>query len=158
GMVALGLRWMWNPRSPFRVKPRTSWAFVDWAVKFWKAANARHVLRAAPVLRDLSLASRGDYEALSNPGNDFGFTRSGTLMLCTTPHALDEEVRTAEHARERGIPAEALDARQTAALDPEISMSVAGSVHYPRDCHVTPDRLMASLQRRAVEAGVQFTW
>ena len=69
GMVALGLRWMWNPRSPFRVKPRASWALVDWAVKFWKAANAGQVRRAAPVLRDLSLASRSCYENLSTSDN-----------------------------------------------------------------------------------------
>jgi D-amino-acid dehydrogenase len=158
GMVALGLKWMWNPRSPFRVKPRASWALVDWAVKFWKAANPGHVRRAAPLLRDLALASRGAYETLAAPGDDFGFVKSGTLMLCRTRHALDEEACTAEHARELGIPAEVLDAPQTAALDPGISMDVAGSVHYPGDCRVTPDRLMASLQRRAGEAGARFIW
>jgi len=158
GMVALGLKWMWNPRSPFRVKPRASWALADWALKFWRAANAGHVRRAAPVLRDLSLASRTSYEDLSTPGNDFGFVKSGTLMLCKTAHALDEEAKTAEHARELGIPAEVLDARQTAALDPDVAMDVVGSVYYSRDCHLTPDRLMASLQRRAAQAGVQFAW
>src|ERR1700741_2581748 len=45
GMVALGLKWMWNPRSPFYVKPRASWALADWAVKFWRAAHVDHVRR-----------------------------------------------------------------------------------------------------------------
>jgi D-amino-acid dehydrogenase len=157
GMVALGLKWMWNPRSPFRVRPRASWALADWAMKFWKAANPGHVRRAAPVLRDLAFASRRCYEDLSTP-NDFGFVKNGTLMLCRTRHALDEEAKTAEHARELGIPAEVLDARQTAALDPGVRMDVAGSVHYPQDCNVVPDRLMASLQRRAAQGGVEFAW
>jgi D-amino-acid dehydrogenase len=158
GMVALGLKWMWNPRSPFRVKPRASWALADWALKFWKAANADHVRRAAPVLRDLSLASLGRYEDLAALENDFGFAKGGTLMLCKTAHALDEETKTAEHARELGIPAEVLDARQTAALDPGVAMDVTGSVHYSKDCSIVPDRFMATLQRRAAEAGVQFAW
>ena len=158
GMVALGLKWMLNSRSPFRVKPRVSWALIDWTMKFWKAANPDRVRRAAPVLRDLSLASRSAYEALALTDNDFGFAKSGTLMLCRTQHALDEEARTAGHAREIAIPAEVLDARQTAALDPGVRMDVAGSVHYPGDCHLAPDRLMASLQRRAARAGVQFIW
>ena len=51
GMVALALRWMWNPASPFYVKPRVSWDLIDWGLKFWRAANAEHVRRAALCLR-----------------------------------------------------------------------------------------------------------
>jgi D-amino-acid dehydrogenase len=116
------------------------------------------VRRAAPVLRDLSLASRGCYEELAAPENDFGFVKSGTLMLCKTRDALDEEVRTADQARALGISAEVLDARETAALDPGVRMDVAGAVHYPGDCHLAPDRLVAGLQRRLAQAGAQFAW
>lgn len=158
GMVALGLKWMWNSASPFYIKPRASWDLLDWLLKFWRAANAAHVRRAAPVLRDLSLASRGCYEELAASENDFGFVKSGTLMLCKTLHALDEEARTADQARALGIPAQVLDARETAALDPDVRMDVAGSVHYPGDCHLEPDRLMAGLQRRLAQAGAQFAW
>ena len=58
GMVALGLKWMWNPASPFYIKPRLSRDLLDWGIKFWRAATPEHVRRAAPLLRDLSLASR----------------------------------------------------------------------------------------------------
>ena len=34
GMVALGLKWMWNPESPFYIKPRLNWELLDWAWKF----------------------------------------------------------------------------------------------------------------------------
>jgi len=158
GMVALGLKWMWNPASPFYIKPRASWDLVDWALKFRRAATAAHVRRAAPVLRDLTFASRDCFEQLAMPENDFGFVKSGTLMLCRTRHALEEETRTADLARALGIPAEVLDAGQTAAIDPGVRMDIAGSVHYPGDCRVTPDRLMGSLQRRLAQAGAQFLW
>ena len=158
GMVALGLKWMCNPRSPFYIKPRASWNLLDWLLKFWRAANAEHVRRAAPVLRDLAHASRGCYEELAAPENDFGFAKSGTLMLCRTRHALDEETRTAEHARTLGIQADVLDAGETAALDPGVRMDISGSVHYPGDCRVAPDRLVAGLQRRAAEAGATLAW
>jgi len=62
GMVGLGLRWMWNPESPFYVKPRPSLALLRWGLEFYRAANARHVARSAPLLRDLHLASRKCYE------------------------------------------------------------------------------------------------
>ena len=34
GMVALGLKWMWNPESPFWVKPRLSPELLGWGWKF----------------------------------------------------------------------------------------------------------------------------
>src|SRR5690606_1451658 len=58
GMVALGLNWMWNPESPFYIKPRLNADLLGWGLKFWKAATGEHVRRAAPLLRDLSFQSR----------------------------------------------------------------------------------------------------
>src|ERR1017187_2392169 len=40
GMVALGLKWMWNPASPFYIKSRLPWDLINWAWKFWRAAPA----------------------------------------------------------------------------------------------------------------------
>ena len=57
GMVALALKWMWNPASPFYVKPRLSPDLLAWGYRFWRAATPEHVRRAAPLLRDLSEAS-----------------------------------------------------------------------------------------------------
>src|SRR5687768_11908205 len=53
GAVALGLRWMWNPESPFWIKPRMDLDLLRWGINFWRAANATHVERSAPLLRDL---------------------------------------------------------------------------------------------------------
>jgi len=157
GMVALGLKWMWNPSSPFYIKPRASWSLADWALKFWQASNVEHVRRAAPLLRDLTLASRECFEELARE-DDFGFVKSGILVLCKTPQALEEETAVARHAAELGIPAQVLDADGTAAIEPGVRMDVAGSVHYELDCRLAPDRLMASLQRRLQAAGVKFHW
>ena len=65
GMVKLGLKWMWNPESPFYIKPRLDGEFFDWALKFWRAANAEHVFRSAPLIRDLSFASRALFEEMA---------------------------------------------------------------------------------------------
>ena len=158
GMVALGLRMMWNPASPFYIKPRASLGLADWALKFWRASSAEHVRRAAPLLRDLTLASRDCYEELAAEADDFGFVKSGMLLLCKTPHALEEKAATADYARALGIAADVLDAAGVAALEPGIRMDVAGGVHYTLDCRLAPDRLMASLQRRLEASGVKFLW
>ena len=155
GMVALALRWMWNPASPFYVKPRASWDLVDWGIKFWRAASTERVRRAAPLLRDLSLASRECFAELAAQQDDFDLENRGLLALCKTPHTLEEEAKVAELARELGIAAEVLDEEQTAAREPGVRMDVAGSVYYPGDGNLAPDRLMASLERRS---GAQFLW
>ena len=159
GAVALALKQMWNSESPFYVKPRLSWDLLTWGCRFWRAASAANVTRGAPLLRTLHLASRSCYEEIAAlAGNDFGLVKSGLLMLCKTRHGLEEEARTAELAQKLGIPAEVLDARQTAALDPGIRMSVAGSVHFPKDCCLSPNRLVASLTRKLETAGAVFSW
>ncbi|HEV8095032.1 MAG TPA: FAD-dependent oxidoreductase [Burkholderiales bacterium] len=158
GMVALALRWMWNPASPFYVKPRASWELIDWGLKFWRAANGEHVQRGGRLLRDLIMASRDCYPELVSQADDFEFTQRGLLALCKTQHALEEEAKAAELARELGLAVEVLDPKQTAARDPGIRMDVAGSVYFSQDSNLAPERLMRSMQRRLAEAGVELAW
>jgi D-amino-acid dehydrogenase len=159
GMVALGLKWMWNPESPFYIKPRLDFDLLAWGWKFYRASTAAHVARAAPLLRDLSLASRTCFEELASiPGMEFGFVKKGLLMLCKSGHTLEEEGRTAEQARQLGIPAEVLDARQTAQLEPHVRMDIAGSVYFPKDCHLSPSRFLAGLRRELETAKAELKW
>jgi D-amino-acid dehydrogenase len=194
GMVALGLKWMWNPESPFYIKPRLDWELLKWGWQFWRAATAARVERAAPLLRDLSFASRACFEELDaawsgssrreeahseqpetrNPkpkidqslltsaatgeSGGFGLVKRGLLMLCKTQHTLDEEAKFAARANELGVPAEVLEAPQAAALDPAITMDVAGAVYFPKDAHLSPNRFMAALKVTCEKQGVVFQW
>ena len=159
GMVALGLKWMWNPESPFYIKPRLDADLFGWAHKFWRAANPEHVRRSAPLIRDLSFASRALFEEFAaQPGNEFGLVKRGLVMLCKTAHALDEEAKFAAQANQLGVPAQVLDAKQLAQLDPGVTMDVAGGVYFPKDCHLSPHRFLAALQAQCVKLGVEFYW
>ena len=158
GMVGLALRWMWNPASPFYVKPRPSRDLLDWGLKFWRAANVEHMHRGGRLLRELIMASRDCYAELVSQADDFEFVQRGLLALCKTEHALEEEAKAAELARELGLAAEVLDPKQTAARDPGIRMDVAGSVYFTQDSNLAPERLMRSMERRLAGAGVNFAW
>lgn len=159
GMVALGLKWMWNPESPFYIKPRLSADLLGWGYRFWRAARRERVERAAPLLRDLSFASRECFEQLeAGFATGFDLTRRGLLMLCKEPRTLEEEAGFAARANQLGVPAEVLDAGQTAALEPGVTMDVAGAVYFPRDAHLTPHRFMAGLEAECGRAGVEFGW
>ena len=159
GMVKLALKWMCDPASPLYIKPRLDADLLSWGIKFMRAANAGHVRRAAPLLRDLSLASRKCFEEFAAlPNGGFGLVKKGLLMLCKTGHALEEEGKMAKQANAMGVPAEVLDAKKTGALDPGIRMDIAGAVFFPMDCHLTTHRFMALLQSECERVGVKFIW
>ena len=155
GMVNLGLKWMWNPESPFYIKPRLDLDLLSWGLHFCKAATAQRVAAASPVLRDLSLLSRQCFEEIDL---DFGLVKKGLLMLCKQQQTLDEEAHMAATANALGIPAKVLDAKATAALDPSVTMDVCGSVFFPKDCHLSPARFISALEAELTRLGVQFLW
>ncbi len=150
GMVWLGFKWMWNPESPFYIRPRLNLDLFRWGLRFCTAATATRVKNAAPILRDLNLASRELYCQLADSGVEFGLERRGLLMLCKSQHAMDEEAVAAEKANELGVPAQVLDSRQAAELDPAVTMDICGAVYFPKDCHLQPDRFL-----KALEASIQ---
>ncbi|MBI5768707.1 MAG: FAD-dependent oxidoreductase [Verrucomicrobia bacterium] len=159
GMTALAFKWMFDPKSPFYIRPRLSASLIGWGLRFMRASTEQHVARSAPVLRDLSLAGRALFEELADTtGNDFGLVQRGLLMLCKTQSALDHEGAIVARARELGVAAEVVTAARAAELDPDVRMDIAGAVYFPLDCHLTPQRFMATLLRLTREAGVQFAW
>lgn len=159
GAVRQALKWMRNPESPFYVRPRLSWDLLTWGLRFWRAASATRVRAAAPVLLQLHNASRAEYERLARDwGDELAFVPNGLLMLCKTQHALDDEARTAVFAQSLGVEARICGAKETAALDPGVTMDVCGAVFYPQDCRLSPERLMSGLQARLAACSCEFYW
>ena len=152
GMIAKGLRWMFNPESPFYVRPRLDPALARWGWLFYRHSTPRHVDATRGLLRDLNLESRRLFAEMAEE-EDFGLVKRGLLMLCKTAKGLDEEAAVAAAAREIGIGAEVLDAAAAARLDPGITLDIAGAVHFPQDCHLDPARFMAALRRRILAMG-----
>ncbi len=159
GIVGKALRWMGDPTSPFYVRPRPDPSFLGWAFRFWRAATPERSRRAGPLLRDLLLSSRALFEELAErTGTEFGLTRHGLLNLVRTDEGLRHEEALAKQARGLGIEAEVLDARQVAALEPDVTFDVRGAALYPIDAHVTPERFLATLRRLVAERGGSFVW
>jgi D-amino-acid dehydrogenase len=148
---------MLRPAAPFHIKPRLSLDLLAWLARFARSATDAPVRRAAPLLRDLSLASRGCYDDwAAQPHVDFGLVKNGLLVLCRSAHSLHEESATAAYARQLGMPAELHIGRDALALDPTLRTDIAGAIHYPLDCHLSPDRLMQYLEAEVQKAGGTF--
>lgn len=160
GMVWKGLKWMLNSRSPFYIRPRFDTELMRWAWLFWRASTHHQVARAAPLLRDLCLQSRALYEELDDlTGDRSEFRKDGLLNICRTAQSLEDEANgLARIANELGVEARVLDAAQTAALGLGVKLDIAGSVYFPIDAHLTPDRFMAALGGLLKEMGVRLQW
>src|SRR3954464_3541973 len=75
GMISQGVRWMFNSKSPFYVRPSINKNLLTWGYKFMRHATNKHVVQAATPLRDLSLLSKKLYKDLAKePDFDFELT------------------------------------------------------------------------------------
>jgi D-amino-acid dehydrogenase len=157
GMIEQGIRWMFDSKSPFYVKPSLNPELIGWGLKFMKAANKKHVERSAVALRDLSLLSKNLYlDFEKQAGFDFGFADKGILMLFKTPKFEEEERHTAEKAVQLGLDARYLTPDECRKLQPDISLDILGAVHYHCDAHLYPNKLIAGLVKHLEAAGVKI--
>src|SRR5688500_20402505 len=65
GMIAKGIRWMFNSKSPFYLRPRLSGDLIRWGLKFYAHANHQHVEKSIPVLREISALSKNLYREIA---------------------------------------------------------------------------------------------
>ena len=157
GMVAKGIRWMFDSQSPFYVRPRFSTDLISWGLKFYKHANSRHVERSMPALSALSLYSKKQYQDWSaSLPFDFGYQERGLLMLYHDAHLEQEELETAKVAEKLGIEARVLKLPEVQALEPDVRVSARGGVYYPGDAHLIPGVLVKNLIQHLRDIGVSI--
>ncbi len=146
GVVGQGLKWMLDPRSPFRLKPRLDPGLWRWTARFLRSATRGHVERSAPALREIGLLSRRLWaERAAGLPFAFGFEERGLLMLARTAHGLAEEEEGARLAERHGLEARVLDRAGVQALEPEVEVRAAGGVFYPGDAHLDPGGFLRGL-------------
>lgn len=157
GVIAKGLRWMFDAKSPFYIKPRLNWALTQWLWAFYRSCHPQKVEKAIPVLRDLSWLSKKLYKELAaHPALDFGYEERGLLMLYQSAKAAQEEIKMAEQAEAIGVAAQVLSPEALQKLDGGTTMQVRGGVYYPGDAHLAPHQLMEQLIAYLRKKGVSF--
>ena len=103
GMISKGIKWMFDSKSPFYVKPSLNPVLITWGLKFWKYASQNHVDKVAEPLRDLHLLSKQLYNDLANEAElNFGLEKKGILMLYKTKATGEEEIHLAKKAQSLG--------------------------------------------------------
>jgi D-amino-acid dehydrogenase len=156
GVVAKGLKWMFDPDSPFYIKPRFSPALFSWLWKFRAACTEERVRRVMTVLRDLHCASVSLYDDLAKAGGfPFGWTREGLLLLFRTDHAYEEGLKESALLQEIGVPSQALAPGEIAARVPRARPGLAGGILFPGDAHLDPLAFVRGLAAHVRTRGVR---
>lgn len=146
GMVAQGVRWMFDSKSPFYVRPRMNMELLQWGYQFYRHATRQHVSQSIPALKAISLYSKAAYQELQQaPPFDFGYHERGLLMLYQTAATEHEETETAAVANQHGVAAEILSATAVQAMEPNHQVKVRGGVYFPGDAHLNPAMLWQGL-------------
>lgn len=133
GALWQGVKWMFNPESPFYIKPRLSFSLLRWLWRFGLACSEKRVKAAIPLLRDLHRASAKLFDAAE---------RRGLLLLFRSPKGFEGGVHEAQVLSDAGLETNVLDAPAVRALLPGLKTDVVGGVHCLEDAHLDPLRFV----------------
>lgn len=156
GMIAQGMRWMLNSKSPFYIKPRLNKELFSWGRNFYRSANAAHVSRSMPALLELSLLSKQLYRDLAEKSTEISYEEKGLLMLFQSDKVAKEETHAGEIAKSLGLEVDFLSKKEVQQLETGSTVNAIGGVHYKSDAHLYPHKLMFFLLDSCRKNGVEF--
>jgi D-amino-acid dehydrogenase len=157
GIVWKGLKWMFNSRSPFYVRPSFNSSLIDWGMKFIKSANNKHVEASAVPLRDIALLSQNEYKAWTAlPGFDFAYEHKGLLEIFQTQAVADHAHHTVEKGRALGLDVDLLSYDELQKMEPQVKLNALGAIYFKCDAHLYPNKLMKVLLEYLQKNGVQL--
>jgi D-amino-acid dehydrogenase len=155
GMVAMGARMMFDSASPFYLKPRLNVNLLKWAWAFNKSATVKHVKKAAPIIKELTVFSRELFQELKNNQLfDFHFEKKGLLMAYQTSKFEKKEAKLAKIAKNQGLEVTHINKEKLKEMESE--MKAEGAYYYKCDAHTTPNEFMGKMMLYLKSKGVIF--
>ena len=158
GMMAKGIKWMFNSSSPFYMKPRLDPDFIKWAWYFHRSSTRAKVEKAIPLIKDLNLLSKELYTDWKQKGEigDFQLEKKGLLMLYKTQKEEVHEREVAKRASDLGLEVTELSSGELNRIQANLSPDIRGAVHYLCDAHSSPPEIMENLKNYLLKQGVKL--
>jgi D-amino-acid dehydrogenase len=154
GVITKGLKWMFNPESPFYIKPQLKLSFLQWLWKFARHCSEDHLRRAIPILKDLQISSMQLFNELAAIEKiDIGLKQKGVVDAYRDPQEFKVGMNAARRLREFGLENEILDKDRINDLFPQIRSNIIGAVFYTQDAHLVPERFVHELASVAKQNG-----
>lgn len=158
GIVTQGLKWMWNPKSPFYVQPRLDLSLIKWGWKFIQVATNQHVENSAIPLRDIAMVSQHWYEYWDQlPEFNFSYEHKGLLEIFKTEKGGEKCKQLCDRAHQLGLSATTmLTQEQLQNLESHTRLDALGALYFKCDAHLYPNKLMQQLLQSLESKGVKL--
>jgi D-amino-acid dehydrogenase len=154
GMVAKGLKSLFQPNSPFLIKPRFDPALWSWLLQFARRCNERDMIAAGRGIQPLLESSMKLYrELFERESLECEFESNGLLFAFRSQEAMDAYAATDRLMSEAfHCPARRFDGKALYDLEPALRPGLAGGWYYHDDAQLRPDKLMRAW-RNVLEVG-----
>lgn len=152
-----GLKWMFDPESPFYIKPRLNLALFSWLSRFAMACRKAPMLRGMSLLRNLTEASMDLYEEFASmDGLGFHFKQKGSLRIYKNPLSFEASVEELELLKAYGITSKVLGYAEVRQIEPNVHSRIVGGIYFPEDAHLNPSEFVRELASYDQNKGVSF--
>lgn len=158
GIISEGFKYMLNSKSPFYIKPRLNFRFLQWGLQFYKSSTQQTVDKNTPHLNNLlQLSRRLMNEIKDDIGDVFDMQEIGCMMMCRSQNTFEHELLVADKAEKLGLNVERFDRAQVQELEPDVEVKVAGAVLFKDDAHIDPGKFMIAMKKYLKENGITFS-
>lgn len=155
GTLGKGIRWMFNSRSPFSIRPHLDPMVIQWGLRFQQASNRAHEERSAVPMKDLLFFNKKILQDWQK-SLDFQLECNGCAMYYRSAKAEKEELEVAEKAEALGYKISRLSQSEIQTMEPHFKPDVLGAILYEDDAHLYPNALMQGLLTTLKSRGVRI--
>jgi len=155
GIVFNTLKLMLKGESPVNIHPTLDIKIYKWLWKFVNSANKDRLKRTLALFEKYGHISNDLYEKMQNvDGLDFDFHRKGMLSVFTEQNSYDKKLLN--YAIKNDDIFEIIEKNKIKDFIPCITNEVKGAIHFKRNTHFDPKKVMLELKRYLKENGAEF--
>ncbi|MGD9581075.1 MAG: NAD(P)/FAD-dependent oxidoreductase [Vampirovibrionia bacterium] len=155
GIVFNTLKLMLKGESPVNIHPTFDIKIYKWLWKFINSANKDRLKRTLALFEKYGHISNDLYEKMQNvDGLDLDFHRKGMLSVFTEQSSYDKKLL--DYAIKNDDIFEIIEKNKIKDFIPCITNDVKGAIHFKRNTHFDPKRVMLELKRYLKENGAEF--
>jgi D-amino-acid dehydrogenase len=157
GVITHAIKWMFDRKSPFYIKPRIDLDLWSWMWRFRAACKEEVMLKSLPVLYQLGQSSAELFRQLASlPDLNFGYQTKGCLNLFATVDEYNTGVEEASLLEKVGIDLRVLTADEVSNMEPCVSSKILGGIYFPGNAHLIPSEFVQGLACLCEKMGVQI--
>lgn len=155
GIVFNTLKLMLKGESPVNIHPTLDIKIYKWLWKFVNSANKDRLKRTLALFEKYGHISNDAYEKMQNIDSlDLDFHKKGMVSVFTEQSSYDKKLL--DYAIKNDEIFEIIEKNKIKDFIPCVTNDVKGAIHFKRNTHFDPKKVMLELKRYLKENGVEF--